>query len=108
MLFLLDRLHCDGTDGRCIGCDGSIPGFPWGLAESNEQNFSPFSSVPSACMMSFSHGSNDAQKSMGIITMALLGAGHISTFRVPFWVMLTCATAMARVRRLVVGGLLLP
>ncbi len=50
--------------------------------------------VLSACMMSFSHGSNDAQKSMGIITMALLSAGYISTFHVPFWVMLSCAAAM--------------
>ncbi|NLW44452.1 MAG: inorganic phosphate transporter [Syntrophomonadaceae bacterium] len=50
--------------------------------------------VLSACMMAFSHGSNDAQKSMGIITMALLSAGYISTFHVPAWVMLACATAM--------------
>lgn len=50
--------------------------------------------VLSACMMSFSHGSNDAQKSMGIITMALLSSGYISSFDVPFWVMLACATAM--------------
>ncbi len=50
--------------------------------------------VLSACMMSFSHGSNDAQKSMGIITMALLSGGYISSFHVPIWVMLACATAM--------------
>jgi len=50
--------------------------------------------VLSACMMSFSHGSNDAQKSMGIITMALLSSGYISTFDVPLWVMLACAAAM--------------
>lgn len=54
----------------------------------------------SACMMSFSHGSNDAQKSMGIITMALVSAGfiHISTpgeFPVPLWVMIVCALSMA-------------
>lgn len=50
--------------------------------------------VLSACMMSFSHGSNDAQKSMGIITMALLSGGYISSFHVPVWVMLACAIAM--------------
>ena len=50
--------------------------------------------VLSACMMSFSHGSNDAQKSMGIITMALLSSGYISSFEVPLWVMVACATAM--------------
>jgi PiT family inorganic phosphate transporter len=51
--------------------------------------------VLSACMMSFSHGSNDAQKSMGIITISLLSAGVLQEFYVPFWVILACATAMA-------------
>lgn len=51
--------------------------------------------ILSACMMAYSHGSNDAQKSMGIITMALLSAGMIDSFHVPIWVMLACATAMA-------------
>ena len=49
----------------------------------------------SAAMMSFSHGSNDAQKSMGIITLALLSGGYIDVFEVPNWVKLTAATAMA-------------
>lgn len=48
----------------------------------------------SAAMMAFSHGSNDAQKSMGIITLALLAAGEITVFEVPFWAKLACATAM--------------
>jgi len=51
--------------------------------------------VLSACMAAFSHGSNDAQKTMGIITMALFSAGYLGTFHVPLWVMLACATAMA-------------
>lgn len=50
--------------------------------------------VLSAAMAAFSHGSNDAQKSMGIITMALFSAGFISEFKVPFWVIFACATAM--------------
>ncbi|KYZ76615.1 inorganic phosphate transporter [Anaerosporomusa subterranea] len=45
-------------------------------------------------LMSFSHGSNDAQKAMGIITLALLSAGQIETFDVPTWVKLACAAAM--------------
>ncbi|WP_425059691.1 hypothetical protein SCACP_02900 [Sporomusa carbonis] len=49
----------------------------------------------SASMMSFSHGSNDAQKAMGIITLALLSSGQIPTLEVPLWVKLACATAMA-------------
>lgn len=51
--------------------------------------------VFSACMMSFSHGSNDAQKSMGIITMSLVSAGLLTEFHVPLWVIISCATAMA-------------
>jgi PiT family inorganic phosphate transporter len=47
-----------------------------------------------AAGLAFSHGANDAQKSMGILTLALLLGGHIITFEVPFWVMLACATAM--------------
>ncbi len=49
----------------------------------------------SAAFMALSHGSNDAQKSMGIITMALFGMGFIHTFAVPQWVILLCAAAMA-------------
>jgi len=51
--------------------------------------------VVSACMASFAHGSNDAQKTMGIITMVLVGGGFLSTFTVPLWVKLACALAMA-------------
>lgn len=51
--------------------------------------------VLSACLMAFSHGSNDAQKSMGIITMSFVSAGILTEFKVPFWVILLCATAMA-------------
>ncbi len=51
--------------------------------------------IVSAAYMAFSHGSNDAQKTMGIITMALLSYGAISDFHVPIWVILSCATIMA-------------
>ncbi len=50
--------------------------------------------VLSSSLMAYGHGSNDAQKAMGIITMALLAAGKINTLEVPTWVILTCATAM--------------
>lgn len=48
----------------------------------------------SACFMAFSHGANDAQKAMGIITLALLSAGQISSSEVPSWVIGSCAVAM--------------
>jgi PiT family inorganic phosphate transporter len=51
----------------------------------------------SASFMAFSHGSNDAQKAMGVITMALVGMGYIhgGDFHVPTWVVFLCASAMA-------------
>ena len=51
--------------------------------------------ILSATLMAFSHGSNDAQKAMGIITLTLLSGGYIDTLDVPMWVKLACATAMA-------------
>jgi PiT family inorganic phosphate transporter len=50
--------------------------------------------IVSSSFMAFGHGSNDAQKSMGIITMALLASGKIQSLEVPTWVVLTCALAM--------------
>ena len=47
-----------------------------------------------AAGLAFSHGANDGQKSMGILTLVLLLGGFISSFEVPFWVMLACATAL--------------
>ncbi len=51
--------------------------------------------VVAGSLMALNHGSNDAQKSMGLITMALLSGGLISTFEVPTWVIACCAIAMA-------------
>lgn len=51
--------------------------------------------ILSAAYMAFSHGSNDAQKTMGIITMALVSYYKLPDFHVPFWVVLLCATVMA-------------
>jgi PiT family inorganic phosphate transporter len=51
--------------------------------------------VISAGYMAFSHGSNDAQKTMGIITLALFAAGAIATIDVPFWVIVVSASALS-------------
>lgn len=51
--------------------------------------------VLSAALMAFAHGSNDAQKSMGIITLALLSGGYIGALEVPTFVKILCALAMA-------------
>lgn len=51
----------------------------------------------SAAFMAFSHGSNDAQKTMGVMTLALVAGGVVPAddFRVPLWVILAAASAMA-------------
>ena len=51
--------------------------------------------IATAGLIAFSHGSNDAQKAMGIITLALLSAGEISSLDVPTWVKLACALSMS-------------
>ena len=51
--------------------------------------------VLSAAFMATSHGLNDAQKTMGIITLALFLFGEIDAIHVPLWVKICCATAMA-------------
>ncbi|KAB7666895.1 inorganic phosphate transporter [Bacillus sp. B1-b2] len=47
-----------------------------------------------AALQSYTHGTNDAQKAMGIITMALLANGYVTSEDVPFWVQFACALAM--------------
>lgn len=50
----------------------------------------------SAAFMSLSHGTNDAQKSMGIITLAMIVGGHLAKGSAPpFWVIVACGVAMA-------------
>ena len=51
--------------------------------------------ILSAAFMATSHGLNDAQKTMGVITLALLIFGRIDSVHVPLWVKLVCALAMA-------------
>ena len=51
--------------------------------------------VLSAAYMAFSHGSNDAQKTMGIITLALVAGGVLAKPIVPLWVIILAATAIS-------------
>ena len=51
--------------------------------------------IVSAAFMATSHGLNDAQKTMGVITLALFIFNKIDTIAVPFWVKCVCALAMA-------------
>ncbi|HMK44778.1 MAG TPA: inorganic phosphate transporter [Dissulfurispiraceae bacterium] len=51
--------------------------------------------IMSAAYIAFSHGNNDAQKTMGIITMALVSYGALTSFVVPLWVIFACALAIS-------------
>ncbi|MBN1993079.1 MAG: inorganic phosphate transporter [Anaerolineae bacterium] len=51
--------------------------------------------IPTALVLALSHGTNDAQKTMGIITMGLVALGFQESFEVPWWVILISAGAIA-------------
>jgi inorganic phosphate transporter, PiT family len=57
---------------------GPIRGAEWGMAAG----------------LSFSHGANDAQKSMGVIAALLLAAGRVQAFEVPLWTKVSCGAAI--------------
>jgi PiT family inorganic phosphate transporter len=50
--------------------------------------------IVSSGFMAFTHGMNDAQKVMGVITLALFSSGYIATHDVPIWVKILCAVVM--------------
>ena len=52
--------------------------------------------IGSASLVSLAHGTNDAQKTMGVITLALIASGHwTSTTGIPLWVKIACALAIS-------------
>lgn len=50
--------------------------------------------IGTAALQAYSHGTNDAQKAMGIITLALIANGFVTSTDIPLWVQVSCATAM--------------
>ncbi len=56
-----------------------------------------YGQIGSASLVSLAHGTNDAQKTMGVVALALISTGHLSAthFSVPLWVKIMCASAMA-------------
>ncbi|MBQ7738358.1 MAG: inorganic phosphate transporter, partial [Desulfovibrionaceae bacterium] len=72
--------------------------FYWILARTRRKKvniiFSRFEFF-SAAFLATSHGLNDAQKTMGIITLALLIFGYVDSVDVPLWVKISCALAMS-------------
>jgi inorganic phosphate transporter, PiT family len=53
------------------------------------------SQIITALALALSHGANDAQKTMGIITLALVTSGYLKVFAVPLWVIVLCAGMIA-------------
>jgi PiT family inorganic phosphate transporter len=51
--------------------------------------------IPSSIALALSHGANDVQKSIGLLTMSLVVLGGFNTFHVPLWVVFSCGMATA-------------
>ena len=61
-----------------------------------EERYFRFGQIGSASLVSVAHGTNDAQKTMGVMTLALIASGHwSSTTSVPVWVKVSAAVAIA-------------
>ena len=67
-----------------------------GVAKRFTDNGFRWGQIGSASLVSLAHGTNDAQKTMGVITLALIAAGDwTDTGAIPFWVKASCALAIA-------------
>ncbi|HHT11982.1 MAG TPA: inorganic phosphate transporter [Propionibacterium sp.] len=67
-----------------------------GVAEKYRESGFRWGQIGSASLVSLAHGTNDAQKTMGVITLALIATGiHTDLEAVPFWVKLACAFFIA-------------
>lgn len=62
--------------------------------ESHGQQVFRHLQIGSACFVALAHGLNDAQKSMGIITLGLFAGGYLTTPAIPLWVIMACAVVM--------------
>ncbi len=67
-----------------------------GVAKRRTESGFRWGQIGSASLVSLAHGTNDAQKTMGVITLALIASGHWSqTGEIPLWVKFSCALAIA-------------
>ena len=81
-----------------VGAFGLMLGIYWIFRKARRRPLGRFfrrAQILSAGFMAFSHGSNDAQKTMGIITLALFSAGVIPDVSVPVWVIVIAASALS-------------
>jgi inorganic phosphate transporter, PiT family len=68
--------------------------FCWTASPSSNRFFKR-AQIFTALALALSHGTNDAQKTMGIITLALVTGGYLQVFAVPTWVIILCASMIA-------------
>jgi inorganic phosphate transporter, PiT family len=67
-----------------------------GVAQRYQETGFRWGQIGTASLVSLAHGTNDAQKTMGVITLALLASGHwTDTTSIPLWVKVACALAIA-------------
>ena len=68
------------------------------LARRREEGFR-WGQIATASLVALSHGTNDAQKTMGVIALALITTGHLTgdvkQQGLPFWIIASCAVAIA-------------
>ncbi|MBD0337961.1 MAG: inorganic phosphate transporter [Thermoleophilia bacterium] len=101
---LVDRVLIPSLAAPLIGIVGAfaiMTGLTWIIARRSPGTVNRVFrrlQIVSASFVAFTHGTNDAQKTMGIIALALVAAGHVPAgdgFYVPLWVIVAAATAMA-------------
>ncbi|MFT4110494.1 inorganic phosphate transporter [Propionicimonas sp.] len=67
-----------------------------GVAERYQETSFRWGQIGTASLLSLSHGTNDAQKTMGVVTLALIASGYwTDTTEIPIWVKFACAFAIA-------------
>lgn len=66
------------------------------VADREKNRYFRWGQIGSASLVSLAHGTNDAQKTMGVIFLSLVATGHLGQdAEIPFWVKATCAIAIA-------------
>lgn len=66
------------------------------VASEDKNRYFRWGQIGSASLVSLAHGTNDAQKTMGVIFLSLVATGHVGADAdIPFWVKATCALAIA-------------
>ena len=103
------RGHLEGADpggrraahrvpGRRMRHLAGLPDHPQGRSRSGAKTASAGARSRTASLVALSHGTNDAQKTMGVIALALITTGHLTgdvkKDGLPFWIIFSCALAI--------------